>query len=378
LVHPTPSSLSSALAGWGNDDLLISDSSQRELEDFDPALFALLNWPELRAVFLRHDPPSNASRKQLRFWGKAVFVTVLLGLAAGIAGHLLAARDILKTLTLAATAIAGALGLAVALGNPARKRWLANRIWTERLRQLNFQMLINHLPEAAAALAEEGRRTDPQAPSGPALQAWHALRSRALKRLEAQLSDDEDHAIDQLACDRAEINFWLQSEWQAPVVPASFSPEAERLIELLGTQRIGIQLEYVQKKLREGPSSPGTQRNWIKMLALLFSVLAVTVGLAAIPLIALDPARWLTPMIVAQAVCGSVVVLVNAFDKGLAITEDADRYEWYLAALEHLRANFTHAQHTSGKIDALRGLEMASYVEMRRFFVSHKSVRSFG
>lgn len=364
------------LVGWGNDDLLVSDSSRAALGAADPALLAVLDWPALRAHFALHDPLSNANRVRLRWWGRVVFAVVLLGLAAGIAAQQLDKGNGWEIVALAATALAGALGLGVALGSPARSQWLLHRIWTERLRQLYFQVLLNHLPAAAAALTEEAARTDAAALPGPALLAWQQLRARALQRLEAQLGGNEAYGIERLVTDRAEMQIWLESDWakRAPIIDPS--PELDRLVGLLGTQRIGIQVEYVQKKLREGLSSPVTQRNWIRFMALLFSLVAVCVGLAAIPLV-LFSASLFKPMILAQALCASIVVLVNTFDKGMAVTDDAVRYEWYLAALEHHGSSFTHAQDINDKVAALRALETTSYVEMRRFFVSHKSVRTF-
>lgn len=363
-----------SLAGWGNDDLLVSEKSRQLLGQSDPALLAVLDWPELRDLFRRHDAPSNLNRRHLRRTGLFSLFLMLLGLTAAIVADRIGTQ-VSKGLALSLGAIAGAMALYIVLRSRARSEWLIHRLWTERIRQVYFQVLVQHVDLAAAALAEQTAGCS--AGAGPAMQAWQNARRDALHQLEAALRDNEAHVIDRLGADLVELKTWIDPRWEKP--PAfPTTPEAERLIALMGRQRIGIQLEYVQKKTRSRLGSPISQQTWVRVLAMLFSIAAVAVGLSAIAAIIAERNELLTGITLAQAICSAIVVLAGGLDKGLAISEDADRYEWYRAALEHIDGLFRDAPDIAGRIAALRLLEKTSYAEMRRFFVAHRSGKAFG
>ena len=58
------------------------------------------------------------------------------------------------------------------LDRPAKARWLGNRFWTERMRALYFQTIINNLGLVAAAMRSDA-----------SLGEWKAARARALAAL---------------------------------------------------------------------------------------------------------------------------------------------------------------------------------------------------
>jgi hypothetical protein len=71
------------------------------------------------------------------------------------------------------------------------------------------------------------------------------------------------------------------------------------------------------------------------------------------------------------------VIALRVLDQGLQLTAEAERYQWYHAAVEALEARFLRA-HPRRKIDLLREMEHLAYQEMRRFVVSFEGSRFVG
>ena len=48
-----------ALADWSNDDVLQTKEARAALRAIHPASLRALDWPELRALFAKYDPPAT-------------------------------------------------------------------------------------------------------------------------------------------------------------------------------------------------------------------------------------------------------------------------------------------------------------------------------
>lgn len=376
------------LEGWRNDDLLLADKSREQLEQLQPALFAVLDWPELRPLFIEHDRQSNHYRRQVQRIGTAAIILAVTGLGAGTVAKLVAERfEPLFTFASSALATVTAVMLIylfVTAGT--RSRWLVRRIWTERIRQLYYQLLLANLPLVGAlysayqaAHPDDGRTMPAGAIERLAdLKAQLAeQRAHALLHLKSRLEGDEAHAIDSAVNDLTESGTWLLPAWQNPPFALDGEAEIGPVLDLIAQRRIAQQLDYTGRKIREGFHSPITRHRWIKMVTTLFSVASIALGVAAGIALALSyvsaTSDLFQTLLTCQAVAMAIVVLASIIDKGLAVAADAERYEWYEAAMTALKHSYEQAETTLEKVHVLRRVEETSYAEMRRFLKVHKN-----
>lgn len=368
--------LDDPLKGWGNDDLLLTDEQRNFVAQRYPAAFRVLDWPELRTAFEQADKRANASRRSTRAAGVYLVLMAYLGLALAAASAILPnIRMFMLQLDVAAatlgallTVCASLLGLRVALAGSRKKNWVANRFWTERLRQLYFQFLINNFD-----LASEAMRADDR------LAEYRRIRHRDLTAMLDELERATPLAIEQMSADLAEASPWLRRQWveESDVGPAK-SPEADALFDALERQRIGVQVRYVETKMMKGVSSPEWRatviRWWSNVLTGVVLLLTVLVGVSAVVLNSAVAPPVLLLLFASTCVSGLVVAL-RALDEGLQITADFDRYAWYRVAVLSIKRQFEDAQGRRSKLLLLRELERISYQELRRFLMSVVAAR---
>jgi hypothetical protein len=404
---PLSGSFSDPFKNWPNGDLLIDPDDRAFFTRNFPAFAPIFDWPELRSLFLTFDAPAARARKRSRRSGIfAVLAGVLSLLLAAtipligeiarikqdasanphpVAGHAKnegsapaagspKTNDLDGTLALVGSIAAFLAILSVFFGytqvltGRAKTRWLTNRFWTERVRQLHFQFIVNHLPAAIAA-----------SKSRPALQHWLELRAAALDRFNHDYLREVEDRIHHLDIDEAEDMPWIFDQWSRPGAVPAPSEEFDVLLQLMEQQRFGIQQRYAERKLRHGMRSPATLAEWVlklsDILTFLLLVATITAGVSAVhvlfghgsPLI-----HFIAALVAAGA--SAIIVAMRALKEGLLFSADAERYKWYLAAVRTLYRRYEHANQEQ-KVCLLRELERVSYQEMRRFILSGSQAR---
>ena len=192
------------LADWPNDDLLIREKSRDTLRRTYPELLRVLDWPELREPFVRHDGPAGrnkrASHRQgllgIAFAGIGV---VLLGVTPALSHR---AEAVVSTFALLFMSIGGGLGVLHWVFLRSRFTWLGHRFWTERLRQLYFQSLVNTLDLTVTAMTNDA-----------GLARLRQQRAIWLAECYNDPSDPRDR-VRAIVEDRTEANTWLRHEWK--------------------------------------------------------------------------------------------------------------------------------------------------------------------
>lgn len=358
------------LADWPNDDLLFEQKHRDFIWRRHPDAAPIFDWPELRTLFGAHDPPAAQFRKRSRRLG---LIAVGLGctslvLSAFLGAISLAAPDAVRWLGALAAALAvasGICGFSGVLSGRDKARWLNHRFWTERMRQLHFQLIVNNLAEASAAIADPARRP-----------SWYSLRAAALDAFEhaymGPLAESLERMREDLALDRP----WLDDRWSEPGSLASPSPATDELFLLLKQQRFGIQRRYTTYKLMEGRHSPRTRSRWLRTCADLLTVLALLVA-AALGMIYLfdDPQSKAVALLAGTGgALAALILSLRVLDEGLLLRSETERYEWYLAAVESLERRYD-AGDAAAKAAVLRDMERLSYQELRWFTVTFDESR---
>lgn len=357
-----------------NDDLLTADRDRTLAAKLFPELMHVLDFPELRRLFVSHDLRTNRAKRQRR---RAGIAAILLGVAALLG----ASAEPLYRSSLGAgwpELIGGACALfgvaSVLVGwigifnMSSKRRWLCGRLMTERLRQFHFQTFTCRMPEILASLSDQQARQRFLA----ARDAWFAqFRISYEERLEAKLQE--------VLADHAEDDFWLHSFEKLP--PASGQGGSlDRIFAAYRLLRYEHQMQYAIYKLRETDAllSNSARRQFEILrgvgLGCILIVLAVHI------LIALSLLRsWLAPVDLDWLHVGVVWVAfaaltARALEEGLQPAREVERYTRYRAALTRLLAHFDVGD-PEQKLAAMRETERLVYQEMRGFLQTNEEAR---
>jgi hypothetical protein len=369
------------MEGWTNDDLLLNDNERKHFYRRHPRLAPIFDWPEMRQAFSIHEQPARQARRRSRRYGTMAVAFGFLGLALSAFTPWLAQLLSFSTLfpgpsDLVERWIGGAAAALIVLGTivgahqaligQAKREWLVNRYWTERIRQFHFQLILNNLERAAAALG-----------GGATLDAWRKLRQGKLADFLHDAKQRLPIALDELQDDHAEEDVWVDKSWrERPPMPPR-SPELVELLEGLGGQRIGVQERYIALKLTPGLYSPQTRAEWLQGSSDVFTagILLLTVAIGVIYIHGSEePRLWLLGMLGGAGTLTAAVVALRVLNEGLLLRTEAERYRWYLASLRSIASRFEKAD-TTDRVPLMRELERLAYREMRRFLITSKEAR---
>jgi hypothetical protein len=352
-----------ALADWTNDDVLQTKEARAALGARHPTGLRVLDWPELRALFAKYDPPATRHGQRDRRFGLLSLGLAALGLMLAILSPLAIGAERAVEMAAAALVVAGLAIMAFhRFGARSKARSLGHRFGAERVRALYFQAVVNNLDLVSRAMADDA-----------ALGEWKRARARML----AYLPEPEDlpGQIPRLAGavdDDAET--WVAPEWREPPAPPEPSAELNLLLSLLRGQRLDGQIDYVERKLSASLGAPGQRAAVVRWLSRMLLAAAVVTGLiAGVMVVGMGRALGDTDVKLALEVTVGAIVAVMALgviNDNRLLAGDANRYAAYFAALSKARARFD----TGGpaeKLAALREMEIVCYRDLREFVGAH-------
>ena len=353
-----------------NDDLLLRDEDRLLAKRLYPNIYPALDHPELRAVFGERDAASNAAKTRSRRSGFAAVLLVGCALLATSAQPLYegwpeAAKAIAAVS--AAAGIAGAgLGFFGVLFARAKRRWLENRLITERLRQFHFQSLLALWPEILAA-AESGDWA-----------AFHSRRAAEFARVQRDVIDRIGSIYDRLVEEEREEHPWLFRR------PDQLEPGAHagELLASYKRLRVDRQLGYAAHKLREDrrtlSSMPRTQARRLDLIAQ-----CSVIGLIALHVVVL-PAAFVSDQVIGEETVralhvGAIWLAIAALalrtiEDGLKPHQEIERYRHYRAAIERVADKFNEPT-LEAQLAAAADLERLTVDEMVNFLKSNDEAR---
>ncbi|MBJ7413233.1 MAG: hypothetical protein JHD15_23140 [Phenylobacterium sp.] len=353
------------LADWTNDDVLQTKEARAALGAKHPAGLRVLDWPELRALFARYDPPATRHGRRDRRFG--LFSVALAALGLGLAALAPLAVGAERYMGFAAAALTiGGLGLMAfhEFGASSKARWLAQRFGAERVRALYFQAVANNLDLVARAMTSDA-----------ALGEWKQARSRLLSLLPRP--EDLPGQVPKLAGPVDDADAWVAPEWTPPPGPPEPSPDLDLLLSLLRGQRLDAQLDYVRRKLSDSLGAPGQRAAAVRRLSLLLLAAAAVTGAVAGVLLASGRAPADTDVKLAlEVTVGALVVALalRVINDDRLLSGDAARYASYAEAVSKARTRFD-AGDLAEKQAALREMEIVAYRDLRQFVGAHWRAR---
>jgi hypothetical protein len=124
-----------------NDDLLVNPGDLERAQKAFPSVAHVLDHPALRDDFQRFDLPANAAKKRSRVAGLFAIGAGAVSLALAAATPVYRGSPHIWVFGLIA-AFLGVVSILIGFGGVlyagAKRRWLHNRVITERLRQFHF------------------------------------------------------------------------------------------------------------------------------------------------------------------------------------------------------------------------------------------------
>jgi hypothetical protein len=351
------------LADWTNDDVLQSRQARAALGARHLAALRVLDWPELRALFGKYDPPATRHGRRDRRLGLLSVGLATLGLVLAMASPLAVGGEGVIEVAAAALVVAGLAIMGVhRFGAGPNARWLAQRYGAERVRALFFQAVVNNLDLAARAMTDD-----------VALAEWKAAHRRMLSDLpEPEALPAQIPTLAEPVEDEAET--WVSPAWSTSPAPPEPSADVDLLLALLGEQRLDGQIDYVERKLSASLGAPGQRALVVRALGLLLLGAAAATGLmTGVLIFGMGRALADTDVKLALGVTlGAVVaaLVLSVVNDERLLTGDASRYAGYLAALSEARVRFELGG-APEKLAALREAEVVCYRDLRAFVAAH-------
>ena len=353
------------LADWTNDDVLQTKEARAALGARHPSGLRVLDWPELRALFAKYDPPATRHSRADRRYGLISVGLAALGLTLAALAPLAVGAERYMEIAAAALTIAS-LGL-VALhefGASSKARWLGQRFGAERVRALYFQAVANNLDLVSRAMSNDA-----------ALGEWKVVRGRMLSHLPKP--EHLPSQVPALAGPATEDETWVLREWTATPAPPQPSPELDLLLALMRGQRLNAQLDYVDRKLSDSLGAPGRRAAVVRGLGKLLLAAAAVTGVIAGVLLATGRNAGDTDVKLAlEVTVGAVVaaLALRVINDDRLLSGDAGRYAAYSAAVRKARDRFD-AGGPAEKLAALREMETVAYLDLRAFVAAHWRAR---
>lgn len=365
-MPPLKKNMVRPLDNWDNPDLMLAETRREALAQEHPWAVKMFDWPELRKLFHEHDLQANFYRKVVRWQGRLAIGLAVAGLFLAALLPVLAVDNQILLRALGAIAsfsavFGGIIGFEHLFLGKAKRRWLCERFWTERLRQFYFQTILRNLEIL----------TSDQLPFSS--DDWKEIRASELHWFINDYMKNPDVALTDVEKDLLDEKAWLRSEPVFGIVKEVMGGRLPNILSFFQSQRLNIQEEYIREKISSDPFSPS------KLAAATGLVANFLAGLVLLVAIFIGVQFWTNPDVsgklltwgLALEAIGCVLLAgVRVLDEGLRYTEETDLYSWYAAKVTKLHRRFT-ASSEQEKLAIILEMEQATYEEFRRFFIAH-------
>jgi hypothetical protein len=352
-----------------NTDLLLNPGDLETARRAFPRTFHVLDHAALRTAFLRYDCPANAAQRRGRIAG-------LLAIAFGMIALFTAAASPSARWQGIVAALCGLISIAIGLGGVlyagAKRRWLLNRVVTERLRQYHFQAFVCRWRAIAASLI-----------GGEAARAYAEEREIGLHRLMAPYPGQLDSELTDFLEDETDAKCWLHQQQTLPTADEAL-PDLDELFVAYRDLRIRHQLDYANYKLRSEQNplswSPRLQEVIFSYAALICILVIFVIHLLIAGLLSwvghAEQLRLLGLDIHVWVIWIAILVLgLRALQEGLQPEREIERYRHYRAGVRAVRDRFDKAQSTAEKLQIMQEMERLSFDEFRNFLRSSNEAR---
>lgn len=358
-----------ALSYAYNSDLLLSDADRQAAQREFPDVFFALDHAALRERFSAFDQTANNAKKASRKWGLGALGLALCALLTASAEPLYAdfperylkAISAAASLMMAASVVFASFGLAL---HQRKRRWLADRLATERLRTFHFQRYVANARAIVAGATDPAQRD-----------AYLSARDLDFATFETNVLDRIEERLHKLVHEDEEFGddgaFDLRKR-DAPEEGAA----ATGYFEAYGRLRFDIQLSYCNHVLRRSRSfwRPSAIRQ-IRLLThlALYALLGIFVFQQLVLIGVYADVDWMKhPVFHVLTIWAAFVALAaKTYQEGFQPKREVERIRQYRLSLRRANRRFREATSNDQKIDAMLELENLANEEVILFIKSN-------
>ncbi|MEM1330048.1 MAG: hypothetical protein AAGG07_05770 [Planctomycetota bacterium] len=360
-----------------NCDLLIGENDRIRARKLFPLIAQVLIDDSLAERFGAIDARANNRKRHGRRAGlTAVLLAVASLIGLSISPLIKGAMPPIPTIVDLTAALLGVISFLVAclgvLRHSSKKRWLALRWCTERMRQFHFQFLIAHAVEIVEASKSQSSFDDLKKHYSAEMDKHFPLDDESFVREDVLENWKSALPLEPMA------NVWLISDESAR--PNAGDDALEQFFQAYLDLRLDHQISYSAHVLgkKRGPLRLTLDRrqHWIEIIALacvgalfLLHVAVVLGNLVGYPawLVSMSHNPWTHVLTLWIAI---VALGTRVLEDGHGIRSDVVRYSDYLCNLRVLRSRYVTEPTIDGKLAIMRRVEEIAFVEMTSFLRS--------
>jgi len=350
-----------------NDELLISESDQKEVRRAYPLVHFALDYPELRDYFLPIDARANHAKRRTRrcgFTAVSLVTVALLGASAEALYHGVHALALPIAAAAAIAGLAGSLiGWAGVMSSASKRSWLQDRLGTELVRQFHFRAMLALAPDIVAAVAAKDTSK------------FLEKRSILFTRFRGDVLERRAGFLDKIVEGDEEIVPFINRPASRP--EAFDSPAGRELLSAYERLRIQRQIGFCDYKLsteaRFFSRYPRVQMARFRDAA--FAGVVLLLILDMFVLVGVVGGGEPHPLLHIAAVSTAILVLaLRTLEEGLQPAREVERYRHYRSSLCNISRKFNAAAVGADRLAQCDALEKLSYDEMVNFLkAGHES-----
>lgn len=351
-----------------NSDLLLDEEDRSAALAAFPNIAFALDHPALRTVFAPIDDRANQFKTKSRRRGVRIVLIATVALFVSTAHTLFAGFDPFFIKLIAAC---GILAISFALlisyfginGRNQKKRWLADRLASERLRQFHFQHFALHAADIIDSVNDKKKQKD-----------YARARDQRFSEFRKSILDRNDEELHRILLDQDYDEGMLTSPPQQASLSAS--THLDEYFKAYATLRFDRQLNYCNHVLREsrGFLKPSIVRQAQILGSLSLAALGVLLLLQAGVFIGIvTETPWLTHPIVSIATMWAALTALAAqtIRGGLQPDRQIERMRQFRNALRRNHYRFRQAEEPETKITAMLEMEKICFDEIVLFLKSN-------
>jgi hypothetical protein len=367
-----------------NDDLLIAESDRALAARLYPTVLHVLDDPELKGLFSKHDKAANQAKRKGQiagFWVIA-FGFCALAIAAlqyplthATGEHFSAATvDTLRLVLAALSAVCGILSVLIGsvgvLYGRRKRDWLRHRLMGESIRQFHFQTLVFRLPEILASLKNENAKL-----------AFVSDRKLWLETFKSRFEGKLDSIF--VATINEENRVESVHDGLTNTAKIRDIKALDPLFEAYRQLRILHQLGYADYKLQRDhrifSPVPGRQAEVLSRISSVSIILLFAISIGVLLGVIFSGSVWAAfdseTINVVVIWIALAALATHAIEQGLQPERETERYQQYRSGVRAIRERFDSASSQDDKIKIMCEMERLAFDELRNFLKTNERAR---
>jgi hypothetical protein len=351
-----------------NDDLLLAREDQELAARKYPAIWHVLDHPEVRQFFATYDAPANRAKHRARKAGLWAIGLVWVALVIASSEHLLAHTGWARTFAVI-SGVCGLIGVVIGgtgiLFAAKKQEWLYGRLMTERIRQFHFQTLVFRWPEILRSLSGDDARA-----------AFLVERKLWFDEFHAHFHGKLDEQFTGTLEDETQKGAWLH-ETETGRSEISDQAGLDSLFEAYRELRIMHQIGYANNQLKDDrrifSAAPRRQAAVFSGVSFICVILVCAIHVAVLAGVLSQSSVW-----EAHAEMASLIIIwiaiaalaVRAIEDGLQPEREVERYQQYRSSVSFVLERFDAAASPKEKLQIMQEMERLVFDEMRNFLIA--------